>query len=92
MKHTSLSSISLSLLLAVAVVTTVDAIDLQITTDKCGVDPFTNLEYTTTCNNDECNFGDMAYIDGTIEAITNFTDDELIVESCLMGFYCVSTD
>ena len=89
---TSLYKSSLFLLvIGAALLHPADCIKIELSTEKCGVNSFTNLEYTATCNDESietCVFGDTVLIEGSILAIANFTpSDELYTASCMFQNY-----
>jgi hypothetical protein len=66
------------------------AASISITFDltSCNGDYFKDLDVDVTCDGEgDCLFGDTTIIEGTVEAIDNFTDAELSLTPCLIS-YC----
>lgn len=90
MNNSSISALSLLLVALATTTTSVSAIKFQFNTASCDGDPFNDLDIDVTCDGDaspDCLFGDVAIIDGTVEAVQNFTNSQLTFKACMWG-YC----
>ncbi|KAL7536510.1 hypothetical protein ACHAXR_007210 [Thalassiosira sp. AJA248-18] len=81
---------AISLLATSLAITSVNAdIGFKINTATCDGDPFTDLDIDITCygyNRRNCLFGDVAIIEGQVEAITSFDNStEMIFKACIWG-------
>ena len=72
--------------------TSVSAMSFDFSTATCDGEPFDNLDIAMTCNgaaSSSCTFGDTVSIDGSVEAVSDFSDTEMTFKACVMG-YCPS--
>lgn len=73
----------------------ISAVSLRVNTAGCrngGDDPFSNVNITISCGNNQnnsskCLFGDMAIISGTVEAIRSFENSAMTYKACVWK-YC----
>lgn len=86
-----MKSISAISLLAASLATpSVAHVGFQVDTIGCDGDPFYGLDLTVTCDGNKspkCLFGDTASIDGTVEAVTSFSNSNVTIKACVWG-YC----
>lgn len=87
--RTMKSRIHLLLAAALAMATPSHAgMKFEIDTATCDGDPFYALDVDISCDGDKapyCTFGDVATIEGTVEALESFDDLDVYLKACLWG-------
>eukprot|EP00584_Thalassiosira_punctigera_P006462 CAMPEP_0172534674 /NCGR_PEP_ID=MMETSP1067-20121228/6949_1 /TAXON_ID=265564 ORGANISM="Thalassiosira punctigera, Strain Tpunct2005C2" /NCGR_SAMPLE_ID=MMETSP1067 /ASSEMBLY_ACC=CAM_ASM_000444 /LENGTH=210 /DNA_ID=CAMNT_0013319489 /DNA_START=1 /DNA_END=633 /DNA_ORIENTATION=+ len=85
-----MKSIAISLLAATLAKLSDASVKFQFDTATCDGDLFYDLDIAVTCDGADkpnCLFGDEATIEGTVEALNSFSDENVTFKACLWG-YC----